>query len=190
MGLTEFGHFALISAFGLSLIQSVVPLIGTVRHNMQLMLVGPAAAISGPRRRHATAAFPKAKAGSPRPRPPPAKPPAIPMVGLPRPRLPPAIPPVKMTGPPHPWPRPVTASSRRRGGFTTTCRCRPRRGSPLRTCHSGRRRFCRRPGRRRRYRRNRRPRLRLEGRDRGRVRVVHRPDDQGARRLGSEHDPG
>ena len=46
MGLTEFGHFALISAFGLSLIQSVVPLIGTVRHNMQLMLVGPAAAIS------------------------------------------------------------------------------------------------------------------------------------------------
>ena len=46
MGLTEFGHFALISAFGLSLIQSVVPLIGTTRHNMQLMLVGPAAAIS------------------------------------------------------------------------------------------------------------------------------------------------
>ena len=46
MGLTEFGHFALISAFGLSLIQSVVPLIGTARHNMQLMLVGPAAAIS------------------------------------------------------------------------------------------------------------------------------------------------
>ncbi len=46
MGLTEFGHFALISAFGLSLIQSIVPLIGTVRHNMQLMLVGPAAAIS------------------------------------------------------------------------------------------------------------------------------------------------
>ena len=45
MGLTEFGHFALISAFGLSLIQSVVPLIGTARHNMQLMLVGPAAAI-------------------------------------------------------------------------------------------------------------------------------------------------
>ncbi|MGA0952437.1 MAG: heme lyase CcmF/NrfE family subunit [Candidatus Puniceispirillaceae bacterium] len=46
MGLTEFGHFALISAFVLSLIQSVVPLIGTARHNMQLMLVGPAAAIS------------------------------------------------------------------------------------------------------------------------------------------------
>ena len=46
MGLTEFGHFALISAFGLSLIQSFVPLIGTARHNMQLMLVGPAAAIS------------------------------------------------------------------------------------------------------------------------------------------------
>ena len=46
MGLTEFGHFALISAFSLSLIQSVVPLIGTARHNMQLMLVGPAAAIS------------------------------------------------------------------------------------------------------------------------------------------------
>ena len=46
MGLTEFGHFALISAFVLSLIQSLVPLVGTVRHNMQLMLVGPAAAIS------------------------------------------------------------------------------------------------------------------------------------------------
>ena len=46
MGLTEFGHFALISTFVLSLIQSVVPLIGTARHNMQLMLVGPAAAIS------------------------------------------------------------------------------------------------------------------------------------------------
>ena len=46
MGLTEFGHFALILAFGLSLIQSVIPLIGTARHNIQLMLVGPAAAIS------------------------------------------------------------------------------------------------------------------------------------------------
>ena len=39
MGLTEFGHFALISAFVLSLIQSLVPLVGTVRYNMQLMLV-------------------------------------------------------------------------------------------------------------------------------------------------------
>ena len=46
MGLTEFGHFALISTFVLSMIQSVVPLVGTARHNMQLMLVGPAAAIS------------------------------------------------------------------------------------------------------------------------------------------------
>ena len=46
MGLTEFGHFALVSAFVLSLIQSGVPLIGTARQNMQLMLVGPAAAIS------------------------------------------------------------------------------------------------------------------------------------------------
>ena len=46
MGVTEFGHFALISAFILSLIQSVVPLFGAARHNMQLMLVGPAAAIS------------------------------------------------------------------------------------------------------------------------------------------------
>ena len=46
MGLTEFGHFALISAFILSLIQSVVPLFGAARHNMQLMLIGPAAAIS------------------------------------------------------------------------------------------------------------------------------------------------
>ena len=46
MGLTEFGHFALISAFVLSLIQSLVPLVGTARHNMHLMLVGPAAAIS------------------------------------------------------------------------------------------------------------------------------------------------
>ena len=46
MGVTEFGHFALISTFVLSLIQSVVPLIGSARHNMQLMLVGPAAAIS------------------------------------------------------------------------------------------------------------------------------------------------
>ena len=46
MGLTEFGHFALISAFVLSSIQSIVPLVGTARHNMQLMLVGPAAAIS------------------------------------------------------------------------------------------------------------------------------------------------
>jgi len=46
MGLTEFGHFALISTFVLSLIQSVVPLVGIARHNIQLMLVGPAAAIS------------------------------------------------------------------------------------------------------------------------------------------------
>ena len=46
MGVTEFGHFALISAFILSLIQSVVPLFGAARHNRQLMLVGPAAAIS------------------------------------------------------------------------------------------------------------------------------------------------
>ena len=46
MGLTELGHFALISAFVLSLIQSIVPLFGTARNNMQLMLVGPAAAIS------------------------------------------------------------------------------------------------------------------------------------------------
>ena len=46
MGLTEFGHFALISACILSLIQSVVPLFGAARHNMQLMLIGPAAAIS------------------------------------------------------------------------------------------------------------------------------------------------
>ena len=46
MGVTEFGHFALISAFILSLIQSVVPLFGAARHNMQLMLIGPAAAIS------------------------------------------------------------------------------------------------------------------------------------------------
>ena len=46
MGVTEFGHFALISAFILSLIQSVVPLFGAARRNMQLMLVGPAAAIS------------------------------------------------------------------------------------------------------------------------------------------------
>ncbi|MGB1758450.1 MAG: hypothetical protein ACPHI1_04355, partial [Candidatus Puniceispirillaceae bacterium] len=46
MGLTEFGHFALISAFILSLIQSVVPLFGAARHNMQLMLIGPAAAKS------------------------------------------------------------------------------------------------------------------------------------------------
>ena len=45
MGLTEFGHFAFISAFVLSLIQSVVPLVGTARRNMELMLVGPAAAI-------------------------------------------------------------------------------------------------------------------------------------------------
>ena len=46
MGVTEFGHFALISAFILSLIQSVVPLFGAARHNMQLILIGPAAAIS------------------------------------------------------------------------------------------------------------------------------------------------
>jgi len=46
MGLTEFGHFALISAFVLSLIQSLVPLVGTARNNIHLMLVGPAAAIS------------------------------------------------------------------------------------------------------------------------------------------------
>ena len=46
MGLIEFGHFALISAFVLSSIQSIVPLVGIARNDMQLMLVGPAAAIS------------------------------------------------------------------------------------------------------------------------------------------------
>ena len=46
MGLTEFGHFALISAFVLSLIQSAVPLYGAARQDMQLMLIGPAAALS------------------------------------------------------------------------------------------------------------------------------------------------
>ena len=46
MGLTEFGHFALISAFILSLIQSLVPLYGAARQDMQLMLIGPAAALS------------------------------------------------------------------------------------------------------------------------------------------------
>ena len=35
MGLTEFGHFALISAFVLSLIQSVVPLCGAARRDMR-----------------------------------------------------------------------------------------------------------------------------------------------------------
>jgi cytochrome c-type biogenesis protein CcmF len=46
MGLTEFGHFALISAFVLSLVQAVVPFYGAARQNMPLMLVGPAAALS------------------------------------------------------------------------------------------------------------------------------------------------
>jgi len=46
MGLNEFGHFALISAFVLSVIQSVVPLYGAMRHNMAMMLVGPAAAVA------------------------------------------------------------------------------------------------------------------------------------------------
>ena len=42
----EFGHFALINAFILSLAQSVLPLYGAARRNIAMMLVAPAAAIS------------------------------------------------------------------------------------------------------------------------------------------------
>ena len=44
--IAEFGHFALITAFILSLAQSVLPLFGAARRNIAMMLVAPAAAIS------------------------------------------------------------------------------------------------------------------------------------------------
>ncbi len=44
--IAEFGHFALITAFILSLAQSVLPLYGAARGNIAMMLVAPAAAIS------------------------------------------------------------------------------------------------------------------------------------------------
>ena len=44
--IAEFGHFALINAFILSLAQSVLPLFIAARRNIALMLVAPAAAIS------------------------------------------------------------------------------------------------------------------------------------------------
>jgi cytochrome c-type biogenesis protein CcmF len=44
--ISELGHFALIAAFVLSIGQSVLPLIGTRRGNLTLMLSAPAAAIS------------------------------------------------------------------------------------------------------------------------------------------------
>ena len=44
--IAEFGHFALITAFILSLAQSVLPLVGAARRNIAMMLVAPAAAIS------------------------------------------------------------------------------------------------------------------------------------------------
>ncbi len=44
--IAEFGHFALITAFILSLAQSVLPLFGAARGNIVMMLVAPASAIS------------------------------------------------------------------------------------------------------------------------------------------------
>jgi cytochrome c-type biogenesis protein CcmF len=44
--IAEFGHFALITAFILSLAQSVLPLFGAARGNIAMMLVAPAAAVS------------------------------------------------------------------------------------------------------------------------------------------------
>lgn len=44
--ITELGHFALITAFVLSLAQGILPLIGAARGNAATMLIAPAAAIS------------------------------------------------------------------------------------------------------------------------------------------------
>ncbi len=46
MGLIEFGHFALVSAFVLSILQSSLPLYGASRQNINFMMVAPAAALS------------------------------------------------------------------------------------------------------------------------------------------------
>ena len=42
---TELGHFALALALAVTLVQSVVPLIGAARGNVALMGVAPAAAL-------------------------------------------------------------------------------------------------------------------------------------------------
>ena len=44
--IAELGHFALITAFILSLAQGVLPLFGAARGNSATMLIAPAAAIS------------------------------------------------------------------------------------------------------------------------------------------------
>ena len=44
--IAELGHFALITAFILSLAQGVLPLFGAARGNSAMMLIAPAAAIS------------------------------------------------------------------------------------------------------------------------------------------------
>ena len=44
--IAELGHFALITAFIISLAQGVLPLFGAARGNSAMMLIAPAAAIS------------------------------------------------------------------------------------------------------------------------------------------------